>query len=51
VAAVDVVLPGEAVQRLADAVEFTVGFPTDFIAAGERNPGVVGGNSTELDGR
>ena len=32
-AAVDVVLPGEAVERLDQAAPFTRGFPADFIAA------------------
>jgi aryl-alcohol dehydrogenase-like predicted oxidoreductase len=49
--AVDVVLPAEAIERLATAVEFTAGFPADFIAECEKNPWVVGENSTKLDGR
>lgn len=40
--AVDVKLPGEAVRRLESAVDFDVGFPTDFIAGAEATPWVFG---------
>jgi aryl-alcohol dehydrogenase-like predicted oxidoreductase len=46
--AIDVVLPEQAIQHLAAAVEFNVGFPTDFIA---ENPWVFGEASRRLDGR
>lgn len=49
--AVDVVLPGDAIQRLASAVEFSRGFPTDFIAECETTPWVFGEAATRLDGR
>ncbi len=39
---VDVVLPEEAIGRLAGATEFAVGFPADFIAECEANPWVFG---------
>lgn len=47
--AIDVVLPEEAIQHLAAAVEFDVGFPTGFIA--ETSPVVFGEATTRLDGR
>ncbi|WP_037370456.1 aldo/keto reductase [Amycolatopsis orientalis] len=47
--AVDVALPDEAVERLAAAVDFTAGFPTDFIA--ETGPWVFGEASARVDGR
>ncbi|MBE1488547.1 aldo/keto reductase [Plantactinospora soyae] len=49
--AVDVVLPAEAVARLSAAVEFTAGFPADFIAECEQTPWVAGLSATHLDGR
>ncbi|MFC6020034.1 aldo/keto reductase [Plantactinospora solaniradicis] len=49
--AVDVVLPAEAVQRLSTAVEFTAGFPADFVAECEQTPWVAGISATHLDGR
>lgn len=47
--AIDVDLPEEAIQHLTVAVEFDVGFPTDFIA--ETSPVVFGEASTRLDGK
>ncbi|NUP39393.1 MAG: aldo/keto reductase [Streptomyces sp.] len=47
--AVDVVLPAEAVERLDAAVDFTAGFPTDFID--QTSPWVFGEVSARLDGR
>jgi len=49
--AVGVVLPAEAVQRLSTAVQFTAGFPADFIAECESAPWVAGVSATHLDGR
>jgi aryl-alcohol dehydrogenase-like predicted oxidoreductase len=49
--ATDVVLPADAIQRVEAAVEFDVGFPTDFIRDAEANPWVFGAASTRLDGR
>ncbi len=49
--AVDVVLAEHAIQRLAAAVDFTAGFPTDFIADCEASQWVFGETSTRLDGR
>ncbi|GAA3731561.1 aldo/keto reductase [Plantactinospora mayteni] len=51
VGAVDVALPAEAVRRLSAAVEFTAGFPADFIASCEETEWLVGPNATRLDGR
>ncbi|WP_377273379.1 aldo/keto reductase [Peterkaempfera sp. SMS 1(5)a] len=47
--AIDVTLPQEAVERLDAAVEFTAGFPTDFIAG--TSPWVFGEAHARLDGR
>ncbi|SHM96828.1 aldo/keto reductase [Actinacidiphila paucisporea] len=47
--AVDVTLPADAVERLDAAVDFTAGFPTDFIA--QTSPWVFGEASARLDGR
>lgn len=47
--ALDVTLPEDAVRRLEAAVEFTVGFPGDFI--GDTSPWVFGEVSARLDGR
>lgn len=47
--AVDVELPAEAVRRLDAAVDFTAGFPTDFID--QTGPWVFGEASARLDGR
>ncbi len=49
--ATDVALPEEAIQRLASAVEFEVGFPVDFIAECEASPWVFGEDVIRLDGR
>ncbi|MDW5330054.1 aldo/keto reductase [Plantactinospora sp. KLBMP9567] len=49
--AVDVTLPAEAVRRLSAAVEFTAGFPADFIASCEETEWLVGPNATRLDAR
>jgi aryl-alcohol dehydrogenase-like predicted oxidoreductase len=49
--AVDVVLPEEAVRQLNAAVEFDVGFPSDFIAACEADPWVFGEANARLIGR
>jgi aryl-alcohol dehydrogenase-like predicted oxidoreductase len=47
--AIEVDLPEETVERLAAAVEFDVGFPTDFIA--ETSQAVYGEAYARLDGR
>jgi aryl-alcohol dehydrogenase-like predicted oxidoreductase len=47
--ALDVTLPDDALRRLEAAVEFTVGFPGDFIADASR--WVFGEVSGRLDGR
>ena len=47
--ALDVTLPDEAVRYLEAASEFTVGFPTDFIA--KTSPVVFGEAFGKLDGR
>jgi aryl-alcohol dehydrogenase-like predicted oxidoreductase len=49
--ALDLELPGEAVKQLEDAVEFEVGFPSDFIAECEPHSFVFGDNATKVDGR
>ncbi|MEO3930704.1 aldo/keto reductase [Micromonosporaceae bacterium B7E4] len=51
VGAVDVALPAEAVRRLSAAVEFSAGFPADFIASCEETEWLVGPNATRLDER
>ncbi|MCI2422540.1 aldo/keto reductase [Saccharopolyspora sp. K220] len=48
VAAVDVVLPDDAVERLDSAVEFELGFPSDFIAECEASPFVFGDAAANL---
>jgi aryl-alcohol dehydrogenase-like predicted oxidoreductase len=47
--AVDLTLPAEAVQRLDAAVDFSAGFPTDFID--QTSPWVFGEASARVDGR
>ncbi|SEG83389.1 Predicted oxidoreductase [Actinacidiphila yanglinensis] len=47
--ALDVTLPADAVERLCAAVEFSAGFPTDFID--RTSPWVFGEASARLDGR
>lgn len=49
--AVDVDLPAEAVERLAVAVEFDVGFPANFIAESEASRSVFGEASWRVDRR
>lgn len=49
--AASLTLPEDAVRRLSAAVEFTPGFPNDFLAECEANPWVVGRSATDLDGR
>jgi aryl-alcohol dehydrogenase-like predicted oxidoreductase len=49
--AVDVVLPAEAIGRLEAAVEFEVGFPTDFITECEKSSWVFSEDYSRLDGR
>jgi aryl-alcohol dehydrogenase-like predicted oxidoreductase len=49
--AADVVLPEEAVTRLAAAVGFELGFPADFISSAEQVPWVLGEASARVDGR
>ena len=48
-AALDCVLPDEAVRHLDDSTGFVAGFPTDFIA--ETGPWVFGASSQLVDGR
>lgn len=48
-AALDLALPPDAVDRLEAATGFDVGFPTDFI--GETSPWVFGETHARLDGR
>jgi len=45
--ALDLTLPQDAVRRLEDATDFTVGFPGDFIA--EAGRWAFGEASTRLD--
>jgi len=47
--ALDVTLPEDALRRLESAVEFSVGFPGDFIS--DTSPWVFGEVSARLDGR
>lgn len=47
--ALDVTLPADAVERLCAAVDFSAGFPTDFID--QTSPWVFGEASARLDGR
>ncbi len=49
--ALDVILPEEVIQRLDEAVEFTAGFPGDFMARAETIPWVFGEAHAKLDGR
>lgn len=44
-------IPAEIYQELASAVEFTAGFPADFIAQCETSPWLTGPNAARLDGR
>jgi aryl-alcohol dehydrogenase-like predicted oxidoreductase len=48
-AALDCVLPDEAVRQLDDSTGFVAGFPTDFIT--ETGPWVFGASSQLVDGR
>jgi aryl-alcohol dehydrogenase-like predicted oxidoreductase len=50
-AAVDVVLPPEAVLRLDSATDFAAGFPTEFLEQCEQHPGVFGDAYPRVDGR
>jgi aryl-alcohol dehydrogenase-like predicted oxidoreductase len=50
-AALDLVLPADAVGRLEAAVEFERGFPADFIAECEPSPFVFGDHATAVVGR
>ncbi|MEV6160233.1 aldo/keto reductase [Nonomuraea sp. NPDC052129] len=47
--ALDLVLPDEALRRLEEATDFTLGFPGDFLA--EAGQAVFGEASARLDGR
>lgn len=49
--ALDVTLPADAVRRLEEAVEFRLGFPSDFIAECEPSPFVFGDTATRVDPR
>jgi aryl-alcohol dehydrogenase-like predicted oxidoreductase len=49
--ALELELPGEAVRQLEDAVEFELGFPSDFIAECEPHPFAFGDSATKVDGR
>lgn len=49
--AVDVVLPEDAVEELTAAVDFQVGFPSDFIAECEAEPWVFGETASRIIGR
>jgi aryl-alcohol dehydrogenase-like predicted oxidoreductase len=49
--ALELELPGEAVEQLEDAVEFEAGFPSDFIAECEPHPFAFGDAATKVDGR
>ncbi|RKN08764.1 aldo/keto reductase [Streptomyces radicis] len=44
-------LPDEAIERLEGAVEFTLGFPGDFIAECEPHPFAFGDSATRVVGR
>ncbi|WP_067963291.1 aldo/keto reductase [Nocardiopsis trehalosi] len=50
-AAVDVALPPEAVDRLSAAAAFEAGFPADFLTQCEADPWVFGAAGTRVDGR
>ena len=47
--ALDLVLPADAIHRLESAVDFTLGFPADFIAECEPSPFVFGDTATKVD--
>jgi aryl-alcohol dehydrogenase-like predicted oxidoreductase len=49
--AVDLALPEDAIRRLEAAVEFQLGFPSDFIAECEPDPFVFGDVATRVDAR
>ncbi|PRX96754.1 aldo/keto reductase [Allonocardiopsis opalescens] len=49
--AAELVLPGEAVERLNAAAAFEAGFPSDFIAQCEPDAWVFGEAATRVDGR
>lgn len=49
--AVDLTLPADAIRHLDAAVEFSPGFPSDFIEECERNPFVFGNAATKVDAR
>lgn len=50
-AALDVTLPDEAIRRLEAAVDFRLGFPSDFIAECEPSPFVFGDTATRVEPR
>ncbi|MDF5751636.1 aldo/keto reductase [Spongiactinospora sp. TRM90649] len=47
--AVDVELPDEVARRLTDAVEFEVGYPTDFVSVAEADPWVFSEPAARID--
>ncbi|MFB4289784.1 aldo/keto reductase [Nonomuraea sp. ATR24] len=47
--ALDLTLPNDSVSRLESAIDFTPGFPDDFLA--QAGPAVFGESSARLDGR
>ncbi|RCV53383.1 aldo/keto reductase [Marinitenerispora sediminis] len=49
--AADLVLPGEAVERLGTAAAFEAGFPSDFVAQCDAAPMVYGEAVARVDGR
>lgn len=49
--ALDLVLPDDAIRRLEAAVEFQLGFPSDFLAQCEPDPFVFGDAATTVDAR
>jgi aryl-alcohol dehydrogenase-like predicted oxidoreductase len=51
VAALDLVLPAEAITRLEAAVDFALGFPGDFIAECEPSPFAFGDAATRVVSR
>ncbi|GAB2976211.1 aldo/keto reductase [Saccharothrix stipae] len=50
-AALDVTLPAEAIRRLEAAVDFRLGFPSDFIAECEPSAFVFGDTATSVEPR
>jgi aryl-alcohol dehydrogenase-like predicted oxidoreductase len=50
-AALDVTLPDEAIRRLEAAVDFRLGFPSDFITECEPSPFVFGDTATRVEPR